>query len=514
MTTTGLVDPDEHRKVGDLFHQALDLPPDEREKFVRGACPNAIHIADEVLSLLAAHEKNGELLNAPLPDSAQQLAFAADAALSRVGQTIGQYRIDGILGQGGMGVVYQAFDQRLNIVVALKAISPDVTKDPARRERLRREAQVVARLKHPGIAWVYALEEFDDDLFIAGEFIEGETLREQIGRGAADPAVVLDTAVQLADALAAAHDQGIIHRDLKPENVMRDSHDRIRILDFGLAQMRDLPPGQGNLTEAGKLFGTPAYMSPEQLAHESLGGRSDLFSLGIVLYELLTGVHPFDTGETAETISAIRNREPRPFRGASEPKPASREVTLGLEGIIRTLLRKAPTARFTSAHQLHAALERLRAGDRSAAVFGGVQTEAVRWWKIHQLSTCAFYLALLIPTWIARLWHDGEIGPWYFVAAIVAVVSAITLRWHLWFAAFLMPAEFAHQYQSNWKWVRAADGLLVAAVEASGFAVLLADPKFSGHSVVAVVLITGGVLALLGSFVIEPATTRAAFGRE
>jgi serine/threonine protein kinase len=504
MTLTGLLDPEEQRRVNDLFHRALELPQHERATFVRDACRDVPRIADEVLSLLAAHDK--EDLFPPLP--------AASEAIRRVGRVIGQYRIDRILGMGGMGVVYQAFDQRLNVFVALKAISSDVTQDPARRERLRREAQAGARLKHPGIAWIYALEEFADDLFIAAEFIEGETLRDEIGRGPTDANVVLDTAIQLADALAAAHDQGVIHRDLKPENVMREPQGRVRILDFGLAQVRDLPTALANLTEQGGLFGTPGYMSPEQIRRETLDGRSDLFSLGILLFELLTGTHPFDGGDQASTIAAILQKEPQPFRGAMDPKPPSGSVTPGLESVIRTLLRKSPAARFTSAHQLKSVLERLRAGDPSAATFVGVQTEAVRWWKVHQASTCAFYLALLIPTWIARLWQQGQIGPWYFVAAIVAVVSAITLRWHLWFAAFSMPAEFAHQYQSNWKWVRGADLLLVAAVEASGVAILRVDSAVSPHSALAVTLIVGGVLALLGSFVIEPATTRAAFGQE
>jgi len=514
MTAADLLDPDDRRRVSDLFHRALELPADERTKFVRDACRDANHLADEILALLAAHDRTDLFPMEPGFDSARRLALAAEAAFKRVGTTVGQYRIDRILGQGGMGVVYQAFDQRLNVVVALKAISPDVTRDPTRRERLRREAQAGARLKHPGIAWIYALEELGDDLFIAGEFIEGETLRDEIGRGPADASVVLDTALQLADALAAAHDQGVIHRDLKPENVMREPHGRVRILDFGLAQIRDLGTARPNLTEDGKLFGTPAYMSPEQIRRDQLDGRSDLFSLCIVLFELFTGRHPFGGGDHGPTIAAILEKEPPPFRSASDIKPPSGSITPGLENIIRTLLRKSPAARFTSAHQLKAALERLRDGDRSAKAFGGVQTDAVWWWKFHQASTCAFYTLLLIPTWLARDWEKLRIGPWLFVAAIVAVVSAVTLRTHLWFAASSMPAEFAHQHKSNWKWVRGADLLLVAAVEASGIAILTSTSDVSLRSATAVVLITCGVLALLSSAVIEPATTRAAFGQE
>jgi len=508
VTMAAEMDPEDRRRINDLFHRALDLASSERRAFVRDACVDSAAIADEVLSLLAAHDRTDLFPMEPALDSARRLALATEAAFQRVGRTVGQYRIDRILGQGGMGVVYQAFDQRLNIFVALKAISPDVTRDPTRRERLRREAQAGARLKHPGIAWIYALEEFGDDLFIAGEFIEGETLRDEIGRGPTDANVVLDTAIQLADALAAAHDQSIIHRDLKPENVMREPHGRVRILDFGLAQIRDLPAALVNLTEQGGLFGTPGYMSPEQIRRETLDGRSDLFSLGILLFELLTGTHPFGGGDQASTIAAILQKEPQPFRSATDPKPASGSITPGLEGVIRTLLRKSPAARFSSAHQLRAALERLRGGDRSAVAFGGVQTDAVWWWKFHQAATSAFYVLLLIPTWQARNLLGNDRGLPLFLVAIVAAVAAITLRGHLVFAATSMPDEFAHQHRANARWVRTTDLLFVAAVAASGLAVL---QKASGLAVVLVIL---SVIALLVATVVEPATKRAAFGQE
>jgi serine/threonine protein kinase len=502
--TPGRLDPEAWRRVNDVFHRARALASQERVAFVQRECADSAAIRDDVLSLLAADDRTDRFLAEPAVHP------ASVAAMHLVGQRVGQYRIDRILGVGGMGVVYQAEDLRLGRSVALKAISSDVTRDPARRERLRREARAAAALTHPGIATVYALEEFDSDLFIAGEFVAGDTLREEIARGPADAVLVLDTAVELAQALAAAHDHGVIHRDLKPENVIRTPAGRVKILDFGLARMRDLPPELANLTEDGTLFGTPGYMSPEQIRHESLDGRSDLFSLGILLYELLTGAHPFGGADSAAMIAGILEKEPLPFRSSTDARPGSGSFKLGLEGVIRTLIRKSRTSRFASAHQLLTALERLRAGDRSVAELPDrtVPGDALWWWKFHQAATSVFYLLLLIPTWLARQYLGNSPGLPLFLVAVVAVVAATTLRMHLWFAASAMPDEWAHQRASSWIWLRAADLLLVASVVASGFAVL------DDHPAIAVVLVTCGVIALLGAAVIEPATTRAAFERK
>ena len=511
----GALDPEARRRVNDLFHQALELTPAERPIFVRKACDGASAVADEVLSLLAAHEQTGQFLHEPVSTAARKAAAEAEAASRLVGRTVGQYHVDRILGQGGMGVVYQATDLRLGRVVALKAISPDAVRDEARRERLRREARAAASLTHPGIAMVHALEEFGGDLFIVGEFVPGETLRDELHRGPVNPAALLQTTIELAQALAAAHDHGVVHRDLKPENVIRTPSGQVKILDFGLARMRETPGSPANLTQDGTLFGTPGYMSPEQLRYQSVDGRSDLFSLGVMLYELMTGEHPFAGAVPSATIINILEKEPRPFRASAGQHPSTGNLVLGLEAIIRTLLRKMPEARFASAHQLIAALDRVRGGSASIGTLSGGEgrLDALGWWRFHQVATITFYSLMLIPTWLARhelkVERNTSIGLPIFVIAVVAVVGAITLRMHLRFAATSLPDEFAHQLRTSAKWVRSTDLLFVGAVLSAAFA-LLWDTE---HTVLPVILIIGAVIALIVAAVIEPATTRAAFGR-
>ena len=501
---------DAWRQVNDLFHRALEVPAPERSAFVAHEAAHDAAIRDEVLSLLAAHEQTAQFLAQPVAGQAIRAPSSAEAPGRRVGQQIGQYRIDRILGIGGMGVVYQAEDLRLRRTVALKAISADLTRLSTSRDRLVREARAAAALTHPGIATVYALEEFGDDVFIAGEYVAGETLREEIARGAVAADRVLDTAIELTQALAAAHDRGVIHRDLKPENVMRAPSGRFKILDFGLARVRDIAPDVARLTDDGTLLGTPAYMSPEQIRREPVDGRSDLFSLGIVLYELITGAHPFGSADSAATIARILESDPPPFNGGSGGSAGSEpggRLTHGVHSIIRTLLRKTPAGRFASAHELLAALERVRAGRVSVPPdAGGAPAHARWWWKFHQGMTSSFYLLLMIPVWLARDELGSPYGLPLMLLAIVAVVTATTLRMHLWFAADSLPGEWAHQYARSWTWLRAADTLLAVTLVVTGLVVLERQPP------IAVALVAGGVLALLSATIIEPATTRAAFG--
>ena len=297
---------------------------------MRQACEESPAIADEVLSLLAAHDQTSHFLHEPVSTTARKAAAAVEAASHLVGQNVGQYHVDRILGQGGMGVVYQATDLRLGRIVALKAISPDAVRNEARRERLRREARAVAQLTHPGIATVFALEEFGDDLFIAGEFVAGETLREELQRGPVNPAALLQTTIELAQALAAAHDHGVIHRDLKPENVIRTPSGQVKILDFGLARMRDssAPTGDADRRTA-RCSARPVTCRRSRFATRPWTARSDLFSLGIMLYELMTGEHPFAGAVPAATIANILEKEPRPFRASADPNPSSRKPGAG-----------------------------------------------------------------------------------------------------------------------------------------------------------------------------------------
>jgi hypothetical protein len=320
---------------------------------------------------------------------------------------------------------------------------------------------------------------------------------------------VLQTATELAQALAAAHDHGIIHRDLKPENVMRMPDGHVKILDFGLARLRHAAPEATYLTEKGTVYGTPAYMAPEQHLHKEPDARSDLFSLGIVLYELLSGTHPFGGDDRSATVRAILEGEPKPFRadGGSQPVDATRA---GLERIIQKLLRKVTTARFASAHELAAALDGVRTGTLTtpSEASPAALSDAVRWWKFHQAAASAFYVLLLIPIGLSGqlLENDDVAVPW-FLAALVVVAGAVTLRTHLMFTVTSMPAQFALQHQSAARWMRVTDWLVVLITAATGVA------GYHNSRVLAVILLIGAVTSLIASTVIEPATTRAAFGK-
>ncbi len=491
------------RRVNELFHLALERSDSERAHFLDEACGSDTALRAELQTLIDAHSRAGDFIETPV-----QAPAAFPDVVPAPGKVspplyIRQYRIDGVIGSGGMGVVYLAYDTKLERKVALKAISPQYSHDPSRRERLRREGRASANLTHSGIATVYALEEFGDEIFIATEFIEGETLREEIQRGPVAPPKALETAIALASALAAAHDGGVIHRDLKPENVMRSAAGGLKILDFGLAQM---PEGEGaaRLTVEGKVIGTPAYMAPEQIRGNKCDARTDIFSFGIVMFELLAGKHPFGGVGSESTMARILESEPG-FPVASARDGDSRLVG-GLWVVVRTCLAKHPDARFASAHALLAALELVRGG--SAPIEPprmGPALQAMRWWQFHQAAACVAYAALMLPLWWARLNIDGRWGLWLFVAGLIATVTASVLRLHLLFAASSLPDEWRAQRTQSHPWLRLAEIALVAVLAGAGFWVLESQPALGAT------LVSAAVVVLLSFTLIEPATTRAAF---
>ena len=231
------MNPERWKKVNDLFHEALAHDRATRDAFVfERASPDA-QLLKEVQSLLAAHESSEHFMEVPAWGVAPELMFDEQEEPTLSGRTIGPYRVFDEVGRGGMGVVYAAEDTRLGREVALKALTPDYTSDPARRERLRREARAAASLSHRSIATVYALEEIDGDLFIVSELVRGNTLREELRSGPLPPERLQATLLEIADALAAAHARGIVHRDLKPENVIRGVDGHVKVLDFGLARI-------------------------------------------------------------------------------------------------------------------------------------------------------------------------------------------------------------------------------------------------------------------------------------
>jgi non-specific serine/threonine protein kinase len=270
-----------------------------------------------------------------------------------IGRTLGHYRIDEKIGAGGMGEVYRAHDERLDRDVAVKVLPEDVAQDEERLTRFEREAKAVAQLAHPNILAIHDFGTEDGVAYAVMELLEGESLREVIATGRLTAAKAVEHARAIAEGLAAAHDKGIVHRDLKPENVFLTRDGRIKILDFGLAKLQlpdqDLAtetPTATLETKPGSLLGTVAYMAPEQVQGKPADHRSDLFALGVLLYEMLTGHRPFGGSTTVETAAAILKEDPEAISVTSPGVP------LSLAGVVAKCLEKRPEDRFSSAHDL------------------------------------------------------------------------------------------------------------------------------------------------------------------
>jgi serine/threonine protein kinase len=276
-----------------------------------------------------------------------------------LGKALGHYRVVAHLGEGGMGIVYRAEDEKLRRAVAIKVL-PDASGSEERRQRFLREARSAAAISHPNVAVIHQVDEVDGQAYIAMELVEGENLRARLRKGRLDVATARDLAGQMARGLAAAHEKGIVHRDLKPENVMITPAGLVKLLDFGLAKATSSPSVTAEAalartetavtSDEGRVMGTPGYMSPEQALGQPLDVRSDVFSLGIVLYEMFSGVRPFAGTTTGELLVAIARDDPAPLR---EKAPETDEA---LAAVVVRCLAKAPADRFAHAGEVASAL--------------------------------------------------------------------------------------------------------------------------------------------------------------
>ncbi|HMB90161.1 MAG TPA: serine/threonine-protein kinase, partial [Rhodothermales bacterium] len=382
--------PEQWDQVHRLFDELVALSPEARTARLEEACHDDATLRRELEALLASYTRAGDRLHAEI---------ALDESPGPEVQ-VGRYEVRRKLGAGGMGVVYEAYDARLQRTIALKFLSALSSKDEQARQRLLAEARAAAALDHPNVGTVYEVGETDDGrTFIAMALYQGETLREKIDRGPLPVDEALDYAVQIARGLAAAHAQGIVHRDVKPANIIvtepseTETRGRVKILDFGLAKLADM-----HLTQTGSTLGTVYYMSPEQARGETVDQRTDIWALGIVLYEMLSKARPFQ-GEYAQAyLYSIMNDEPEPLAALNPDVPED------LDHILSMCLEKDRDYRYPAMVDLLHDLDMLEQGGgselsstRHRATTPSVRVPRLAWAGVGTL-VALLLLVFSIPT--------------------------------------------------------------------------------------------------------------------
>ncbi len=360
------MNPDRYQQVSQLYHAALELDSGKRIAFLDAACGDDEELRHEVESLLTAHQRVGNYFAKPALKVAADL-LADQQVPSLTGRSISHYQVISQLGAGGMGEVYLALDTRLGRKVALKLLPKEFTQDEERVKRFEQEARAASALNHPNIITIYEIRWAEERHFIVTEYVEGQTLRQQMTSGPMQVGAALEIGIQVASALSAAHEVGIVHRDIKPENIMVRRDGLVKVLDFGLAKLTerqpstDTPPIAASessdiaviSTVPGMVMGTPQYMSPEQARGVGVEARSDLFSLGVVLYEMVGGRRPFTGRTPSDVLAAILERECLPLAQCSPGIPSE------MERIVRKALAKNLEERYQVAEELRFDLKNL-----------------------------------------------------------------------------------------------------------------------------------------------------------
>ncbi|MGC1322414.1 MAG: protein kinase [Candidatus Udaeobacter sp.] len=356
------MEPELWQRITDVFDEAMTRGPKERIAFLEEACEGDGDLRKQVERLVKSHEKSGDFLESSAFAEAPEL-LTDDRASASVGELIGHYRIESLIGIGGMGEVYLARDERLGRKVALKLLPERLTTDETQLNRFKNEARSASALNHPNILTVYEIGAEGNRQFIATEFIEGITLRASLARGRMNLHAALEIAAQVASALAAAHEAGVVHRDIKPENIMLRPDGYAKVLDFGIAKLIEQrrPSGRYEVgttavlqTRPGLVLGTGHYMSPEQARGQKVDARSDIWSLGVVLYEMVGGIPPFRGETPSDCIASILKTEPPPLSDVLS------DVPLKLESILQKALRKNSDERYQTVNEMLADLRALK----------------------------------------------------------------------------------------------------------------------------------------------------------
>ena len=415
------MDPERYRKVGDLYHRALDLAPERRPAFLEQACGSDVDLRSEVESLLAAHQQAGQFIEAPheeasslrqsMLDSAVEASPAIMATDDEVaaddndpslspGQRLGRYEVLDLLGAGGMGSVYRALDPSLGREVAIKALSRTFRGDSASLKRFEREARVLATLSHPNIATIYGFEHLDGSPYLVLERVDGQTLAGRLLRGAISVKEAVGIATQIVAGLEEAHGKGVVHRDLKPSNVMLTPDGRVKLVDFGLAKTtkaaapRDVSADP--ITAPGVVLGTARYMSPEQVKGEDVDMRTDVWAFGCVLYEMLTGRAAFPGRSVSEVVAAVLRDDPD---WAALPPSLPRNVAR----LLRRCLRRDPRIRLQ--HVGDARLDLAEEDEPSTA------TVAARRSVVERSAPIAIAIAVVAALGALVLWRSPRTVP-------------------------------------------------------------------------------------------------------
>src|SRR6266705_1271362 len=350
--------PARFQTIEEIYRAAVDQEPDRTSAFLDAACEGDEPLRRKVEALLASRQRAASFIETSAVGLAAKIIQNGQADLL-VGQTFGHYKISKRIGSGGMGDVYLATDMTAGRKAALKLLPTRFTGDAERLKRFQQEAHAVVGLNHPNILTIYEIGEDHSIHYIASELIEGETLRQRLTRGRMQLSEAIDVAIQVASALAAAHDTGIVHRDIKPENIMLRPDGYVKVLDFGIAKLAEqevpvtIPTDEALLlveTNLGSILGTVRYMSPEQACGAQVDKRTDIWSLGVVVYEMITGHEPFTGDAPREVMTSILETEPPPL--ASYIRQALPE----LQQIISKTLRKDPEERYHGAHEFLQAL--------------------------------------------------------------------------------------------------------------------------------------------------------------